>query len=138
SKAVTKEIAGTPLAGALPKGKAASPALGFYLNDSTGAKMQYYLNYSVKGRATKCSDTGAQTYTSTMTLKSTAPADSASLPKSIQGPGFGAQPGSMLMNLYLYAPDGGKINSVSFDGKKSPYFTKLTHDGRAVSMITIQ
>jgi hypothetical protein len=134
---IAAELTGTPLAHALPKGDTASPALGFYLNDSTGAKMQYYLSYDVKGRATKCSAAGAQTYTAEMTLKSSAPADSATLPESIRGPGFGAEPGSMLMNLYLYGTNAGSIDSVTIDGEETT-FTEGTHEGRPVAIVTIQ
>jgi hypothetical protein len=134
---IAKELTGTPLAHALPKGDTASPALGFYLNDATGAKMQYYLSYDVTGEATKCTAAGAQTYTSEMTLKSSAPADSATLPESIRGPGFGAEPGSMLMNLYLYGTNAGAINSVTIDGEETT-FTEGTHEGRPVAIVTIQ
>jgi hypothetical protein len=138
SKAVTREIAGTPLANELPTGKNASPALGFYFNDATGAKMQYYLSYSIVGSSQKCSTAGVQTYRTETTLRSSAPADSATLPESIRGPGFGAQPGSMLMNISLYGPVGGKITSVSYDGKKTPFFPQSNHEGRPVGVITVQ
>ncbi|NRQ49125.1 DUF4012 domain-containing protein [Aeromicrobium stalagmiti] len=137
SKSITQELDGTPLANALPFGPAKSPAVGFYLNDATGAKMQYYLNYSLTGQATKCTAAGVQSYTSEMTLKSTAPADSASLPASIQGPGFGAEPGSMLMNLYLYGPDSGEISTIKADNKEV-MFTRYTHEGRPVIILTLQ
>jgi hypothetical protein len=135
--AIAAELTGTPLAHALPKNETASPALGFYLNDSTGAKMQYYLSYDVTGRATKCTKAGTQAYTSEMTLKSSAPADSATLPESIRGPGFGAEPGSMLMNLYLYGTNAGTIDSVTIDGEETT-FTEGTHEGRPVAIVTIQ
>lgn len=135
-KAITKDIAGTRIANALPTGKEDSPAIGFYLNDATGAKMQYYLNYGVKGEATKCKD-GVQSYATEMTLQSTAPADSATLPESIRGPGFGAEPGSMLVNLYLYGPDAGKISTVRIDNEPTT-FTRAKHDGRPVIILTIQ
>ncbi|WP_159085753.1 DUF4012 domain-containing protein [Aeromicrobium chenweiae] len=135
-KSVSKEIAGTPLAHALHAGTGNGPAIGFYLNDATGAKMQYYLDYSVQGRATKCS-AGTQSYSSEMRLRSSAPADSAALPESIKGPGFGAEPGSMLVNLYLYGPDAGTIGSVRIDNEDTT-FTRATHDGRPVAIVTIQ
>ena len=136
--AVNAEIAKTPLAHDLPAGDAATPALGYYLNDSTGAKMQYYLKSTVTGSSTQCSDDGVQSYTTEMSLSSSAPADAASLPTSIQGPGFGAVPGSMLMNLYVYGPAGGAIESVSFDGEDTTAFSQQTHEGRPVAQITVQ
>ena len=136
--ALNAEIAGTPLAHELPSGKDASPAIGYYLNDATGAKMQYYLTTKVSGKSTKCTDDGVQSYTTQMDLSSSAPADASALPESIQGPGFGAVPGSMLMNLYVYGPTGGTISAVSFDGKETPYFEELSQDGRPVAQITVQ
>jgi len=136
--AINAEIADTPLAHDLPTGDAASPALGYYLNDATGAKMQYYLKSTVTGSSTKCSEDGVQSYTTEVSLTSSAPADAASLPESIQGPGFGAVPGTMLMNLYVYGPAGGAIESVSFDGEDTESFQRQTHDGRPVAQITVQ
>lgn len=82
----------------------ASPRLAFYLNDATGAKMQYYLDHQTSVKATKCSEAGVQTYETTFT--SDASADAANLLAAVRGPDFGAEPASMLMNLYLYAPSG--------------------------------
>jgi hypothetical protein len=136
-KSVQRELANTAVAGALPVGRSARPALGFYLNDATGAKMEYYLEYGVTAKSATCTDAGVQTYKSEMTLHSIAPADSSSLPKSIQGPGFGAVPGSMLMNLYLYGPDAGAIKNVTIDDKETT-FTRGKHDGRPVVIVTVQ
>ena len=136
--AVADELAGTPLAHELPTGDAAKSAIGYYLNDATGAKMQYYLKSAVSGKSSKCTADGVQTYTTEVSLASTAPADAATLPVSIQGPGFGAVPGSMLMNLYVYGPTGGKITKISFDGEETDSYEQLTHEGRPVAMVTVQ
>lgn len=136
-KALQSEIAGSALAGELPTNNAAQPELGFYLNDATGAKMQYYLDFDVAAKATKCSSTGVQTYKTVTTLRSTAPADAADLPTAVQGPGFGAPPGTMLMNLYVYAPAGGKVTGLTIDGKETTAFPG-THQGRGVTQVTVQ
>jgi hypothetical protein len=136
-ESINADIAGTALAHALPVGKTAAPALGYYLNDATGAKMQYYLDFAVAGSSSKCTDKGAQTYASEMTLRSKAPADSASLPVAVRGPGYGAAPGSMLMNLYLYGTDSGTIDSVEIDNEETT-FTRATFEGRPVVILTIQ
>jgi hypothetical protein len=78
-----------------------------------------------------------QTYETTSTFTSSAPADAASLPAAVKGPGFGADPGSMLMNLYLYAPTGGSIKNVTIDGEDAGAF-ESKQDGRPVDIITIQ
>ena len=77
-----------------------------------------------------------QTYDTVTTFTSSAPADSAQLPESIRGPGFGAEPGSMLVNYYLYAPNGGKVTAATIDGEDVSY--PLTQDGRGVDLITVQ
>ncbi|MFI5429475.1 hypothetical protein [Aeromicrobium sp. UC242_57] len=99
--------------------------------------MQYYLDYDVTGKAMKCTAEGVQTYETVTTLASTAPADAADLPESIKGPGFGASPGTMLVNLYVYAPDGGKVTGLTIDGKKTVAFP-ATHDGRGVMQVTVE
>jgi len=134
---ISAALDGTPLAAQLPVGKAAESTLGVYLNDATGAKMQYYLDYDVDARATKCSDAGAQTYETVTTLKSNAPADSANLPESIRGPGFGAPPGAMFVNTYVYAPDGGKVTELTIDGEKTFSFPG-SQSGRGVEFVTVQ
>ena len=134
---ITGLLGDAPIAGKLPVGKAARSTLGIYLNDATGAKMQYYLDYNIDAKATKCAETGAQTYQTITTLKSNAPADSADLPVSIRGPGFGAPPGAMFVNTYVYAPDGGKVTKLTIDGKKTFSFPG-TQDGRGVEFVTVQ
>jgi hypothetical protein len=135
-RAITDELGDSAVAGKLPTGKAADSTLGFYMNDATGAKMQYYLDYDIDAKATKCSDAGVQTYSTTTTLTSSAPADAARLPASVRGPGFGAEPGSMLINYYLYAPNGGKVTAATIDGEDVSY--PLSQDGRGVDLVTVQ
>ena len=134
--AVTDKLGDSAVAGRLPTGKDADNSLGFYMNDATGAKMQYYLDYDIAAKATKCSAAGVQTYDAVTTMSSSAPADSAQLPESIRGPGFGAEPGSMLVNLYVYAPNGGKVAAATIDGEDVSF--PLALDGRGVDRITVQ
>lgn len=136
-KAIQTRLSGTQIAGELPTGDSARSAIGFYLNDATGAKMQYYLDYDLAAKATKCSEAGVQEYDTEMTLTSTAPADAADLPVAIKGPGFGAVPGTMLMNLYVYAPDGGKVTALTIDGKETTAFPGR-HHGRGVMQVTVE
>nr|WP_244633559.1 DUF4012 domain-containing protein [Aeromicrobium sp. CFBP 8757] len=134
--AITDALGDSAVAGKLPTGKAANSAIGIYLNDATGAKMQYYLDYDISAKATRCTESGTQSFETTTTLTSSAPADSAQLPESIRGPGFGAEPGSMLLNYYVYAPNGGKVTALTIDGEDAAY--PLTQDGRGVDLTTVQ
>jgi hypothetical protein len=107
-----------------------------YLNDGTGSKMDYYLGYDVKTQSTGCSTDGVQRIKVTVTMKSKAPADAASLPVSVKGPGFGAPAGSIRTNVLVYAPIGGTIGTPYLDGKAEIYGAFL-HDGRHVVAQTV-
>jgi hypothetical protein len=129
-------LSGTAVAGEMPSAPTERPAVGVFFNDATGAKMGYYLDYDVQVQSLSCDTDLRQQMRATVTLRSDAPADAASLPESVIGPGFGAPPGSIRLNTVLYAPFGGQVQSVSFDGQKlqpSP----LVHDGRAVLTQTV-
>jgi len=129
-------LASTSLAGELVPVGGEQPHLGFYLNDATGAKMQYYLEYSVGIDPVACDDEGQQVMESTVSMTSNAPADSAELPESIIGPGFGFPPGTMAVNLTVYAPGGGSFGSVRVDGKKV-FFDRRVHEQHPVAVVPI-
>src|SRR6185437_14206667 len=68
-------IAQTTLAGTLDSGTDTDHEFGVYLNDATGAKMDYYLHTAVQlGQATCRSDDRVD-YVVRVTLTSSAPAD---------------------------------------------------------------
>lgn len=122
----------TVLAGQLPEEPSAEPDVGVYLNDGTGAKMDYYLDYDVTVESGSCDDEGAQTFQVDMTITSNAPADARSLPVSVKGPGFGAPPGSTRTNVLVDAPFGGDFEKPTIDGKKL-ISAQLEHEGRRVA-----
>lgn len=126
----------TDLAGGLPTEASTTPQVGVYLNDGTGAKMDYYLDYEITVDSHSCSASGAQTLRLNVEMKSTAPPDAASLPVSVIGPGFGAKPGSIRTNVLIYAPTAGRITDSFIDGQALPSVS-FTHDGRPVAAQTI-
>ncbi len=125
----------TAVSGALRGDTGKVPQVGLYLNDGTGAKMEYYLAASNDVKSQSCTAAGVQTLVATTILKSTAPSDAKHLPKSIIGPGFGAPPGSMLINLRAYAPFGGEIVSATINGKRTDVFSSL-HNGRNLAIVS--
>lgn len=130
------QLAQTPLSGALPTARSSSPQVGVYLNDGTGAKMDYYLDYDVAVASSSCSSTDVQTLRVTVTMTSTAPADAGSLPVSAVGPGFGAPAGSIRTNVLVYAPIGGGIRHATIDGK--PLISASSNQaGRPVAAQTV-
>lgn len=130
-------LAPTVLAGALPTEPTTSPQVGVYLNDGTGSKMDYYLDYDVTVASTSCDASDAQSLEVTVTMASKAPADAASLPVSVKGPGFGAKPGSIRTNVLVYAPVGGRIEKKPTIDGKALISAPFTYRGRQVAAQTI-
>ncbi|MDQ4085445.1 MAG: DUF4012 domain-containing protein [Actinomycetota bacterium] len=129
-------LSGTAIAGALPRVPTEQPAVGVYFNDGTGAKMGYYLDYDVRVDSLSCDADARQRMRTTVVMRSTAPPDAASLPESVIGPGFGARPGTIRMNVLVYAPLGGAVQSLRFNGQPLD-FASLDHDGRPVGTLTV-
>lgn len=131
-------LAGTALGGAVPSTAEPTPYVGFFLNDGTATKLQYYLEHRVDVRPTACNIEGRQTLEVTATLRSLAPEDAEALPAAIIGPREGGaeflrvKPGHMRVNAHLYAPVGGWIDEVTVDGRDAP-FPEALHLGHAVS-----
>ncbi|MCL8026253.1 DUF4012 domain-containing protein [Nocardioides bruguierae] len=94
-----------------------APTMYVALNDSTGAKMSYYLRADTQVSAAYC--TGSQqAYTVTVSLTSTAPRDAADLPSYVTGGGvYGVEEGNTSTRVQLYSPRGGAIGDVEIDGQ---------------------
>jgi hypothetical protein len=129
------DLSTTLLSGALPTEATDSPDVGIYLNDATGTKLDYYLDYDVTLKPLSCSENGAQEQRVTVTMTSNAPADAAtSLPPSILG--F-SRSGRLFTNLYIYAPVDGDIGGATLDGEKLA-FAPYQHGTRPVAGATIE
>lgn len=113
------------------------PRIGIYLNDATGSKMSYYLDYQAEARATGCRD-GRQKYAGSITLRSTAPGDAAtSLPDYITGGGlYGVPAGEQLVIMHVYAPKGGSFDGIFIDGRNDDVFFEK-HDGHTVASLAL-
>ena len=132
--AESRELRGTTITGALPTGTAGRTSAGMYLNDAASGKMQYYLDHVGGIRPVSCTGDGTQRFDVQLRLRSTAPADAASLPIYITGDGSNVAKGSMRMSLRIYGPVGGKIVGLEANGKKrDPYL--FTADGRPVAFL---
>lgn len=95
------QLEGTALGGVpLPQ---RSPGVGIYLNDGTGAKMDYYLDVSSSIGTASCRQDGRRYVTATVTLSNSAPADAAELPTYITGGGeYGVTPGTIRTLISSY------------------------------------
>lgn len=113
------------------------PKVAVTLNDTTGAKMSYFLRYEVDVTPTACLG-GVQTYSAKARVRSVAPPKAADLPGYITGAGqFGVEPGSQLVTLRIFGPVGGEIGDLDFNGKKMD-LVRVQQDGRPVGMTYVQ
>lgn len=128
-------IAGTGVAGALAGDDGAVPHVGLYINDATETKLQYYLDYSTRVRATECRD-GVQTLTTSTVVSSAAPQDAADFPERLIGNGSRAPKGAMRINLRFYGPYRGAVTSVTVDGEEQTRYV-ASHHGRPVQFVTL-
>lgn len=130
-------LTGTVVAGELVTDGSRDPQVTVALNDSTGAKMSYFLRYDVDVQATSCGD-DVQTYAGSAVLESTARADAAQLPDYITGAGlFGADPGTQFVNLNIFAPAGGSVSDLRVSSTKvSP--AVVDFDGRPADTVAVQ
>jgi hypothetical protein len=131
----TRILSGTRLAGTLPTDNAKSTVIGAYINDVTGAKMDYYLNVADQAISTQC-QADKPAFTGSVTLTSTVkPSEVAHLPAYITGPFY--RPGDIGTDVVVYGPVGATIGSVRLDGKKVPLVYKGQHLGRPVVKVHI-
>ncbi|MFC7493221.1 MULTISPECIES: DUF4012 domain-containing protein [unclassified Nocardioides] len=135
---VQDAIAGQAVAGDLVTDPVAAPQVGFYLNDGTASKMSYYLRYDVSVDATYCNQ-GVQGLTGHATLLSDAPENVSSLPDYVTGSyaTYGGDPGSQLVQVYIYGPVGGEITALALNGKPLRGPGPILDRGRPVQNVTL-
>ncbi len=112
-------LTGTAVAGELPDSSGSSRRFGVYLNDATGAKMDYYLDKAVAVGSQVCRRDGRPTWAVEVTLRNTAPAGAGeALPEYVTGGGaFGVDPGSIGTSVAVYAPPGAIFLGAEQDGR---------------------
>jgi hypothetical protein len=133
-------LADTTLGGVLPRAPGETrPFLGVFLNDGTGAKMEYFLEHRVDVEPVACNAEGRQQLEISFTLRSTAPDDPGRLPEYVVGMAeeLGVRPGTMRVNVHVYAPAGGWIDGTAVDGSDVP-ISEVDHLGHAVGSRSIE
>lgn len=124
------ELAGTAVADQLPESGSGAQRFGVFLNDATGAKMDYYLQKRVSVGSQVCRRDGRPTWVVSVTLTNTAPADAGStLPPYVTGNAdFGVTPGDVRTNVAIYAPASALyLESAQGNGTNAP---QTTSDGK--------
>ncbi|WP_426228600.1 DUF4012 domain-containing protein [Pseudarthrobacter sp. DSP2-3-2b1] len=131
-------IAEYALSGAIV-GPSISPAqFGVYFNDSTGAKMDYYVKRTVQ-LVKECPSEGYEQTTVRITSTNTAPANAAtSLPAYVTGNGiFGIPAGSVQTNIVAYGPVQAHVETAKLDGKNTD-FAPYLHANRPVGVLAVR
>jgi len=123
-------LAGTVLAGELRGNAGESPVIGLYFNDGSQSKIGYYLSADVSATTTQCLPDGSREVTVDVVLALAAPPDVSNYPPYVAG-GQTTDPGSMRVNVLLYAPTGGRIEDVVIEGAE-PGVTSQAHGGLTV------
>jgi hypothetical protein len=133
------QLAGTTLAGGLPSSEAGGKTFGVYLNDATGAKMDYYLRGAVSVGMSSCPAHGGADYLVEVTLKNTAPADAAtSLPRYVTGTGtYGTPPGAISTIVGVYAPPGLRFVSAKRGSAAEPSLP-ASNAGRSLDQFEVE
>lgn len=125
----------TLLSGALSTEPGKSPRVGVYLNDATGAKMDYYVRYAVSVDSTRC-QARRQYLTATVRMTSSVPKDTRGLPDYVFRSSYGVPRGVVRTTVSAFAPAGGYFLKSLIDGTDEP-FTKQSFDTRPVTSQTI-
>ena len=126
----------TALSGSLRRDAANDPYVGVYLNDATGTKMDYYLDYNVDVDPVRCQGE-RQLLEVVMTMKSNAPARGAGLPAYVVDSLVGVPRGTIRTTLYGYAPVDGYVEEMQIDDQEPTSPERLDHDGRSLASTTL-
>ena len=129
-------LAGSPVAGELPTRDDERPQVGVYLNDATGSKMSYYLDYDVEVAPVSCTG-GVQELEATMTVGSHPPPEAADLPASITGGGrYGVAAGDQMIVADLFGPVSGEMARVRVNGR-SAHARPVEYAARPVASLAL-
>ncbi|QDZ15002.1 DUF4012 domain-containing protein [Humibacter ginsenosidimutans] len=129
-----KLIAPTALAGTLPATNAKTTGVGVFLNDTTAAKLDYYLYPSVTVTSNRCT-ASKPTLTSTVVLDDKTPANAVStLPSYVIGVFYN---GRTAIDVTLYGTVGGTMSDYKVNGQAvKPTYTGQNL-GRPVAKISV-
>lgn len=127
---------GTRVAGTFPSAPGGAAQAGVYVNDATGSKMGYFLDYDARISSVSCA-AGVIGFSGQLRIHSDAPSDAATLPPTVTGSGdYGVARGDHLNVFDLVAPSGGEITDVMVNGVASTG-TNRTFEGRPIVSVPV-
>lgn len=132
-----RRLRGTTVSGELPgRTYPTRPQVGFYLNDATAGKADYYLDYQPAATAVRCRPDGRQDLRAALALSSSMPRDTSRLSRWVTGTGLFAPRGTIAVNLRVYGPTGGAITAITVDGSRRDV-TADRHEDRQVAVVPL-
>jgi DNA-binding NarL/FixJ family response regulator len=126
-------LVGTQLAGVLPQ-RETVPTVGVFLNDGSGAKLDYYLTRSATLTVGKCRPDGRRELHLLLTLGSSAP--NSGLTPAVLGMGLAGDPYTARTLVYVFSPARGSLLQARLDGAPAPMGSG-TERGRQVAVISL-
>lgn len=125
-------LTASSIGGALPADATDDVNVGVLFNDTTGAKMDFYMRESVSTAIGSCG--GEPTTQVTVTWRNDAPADAATAltPYVTGGGNYGVPPGSVRTLVSVYGPEGATLSHADRDGAEEPVQTTLLGTRSAV------
>jgi hypothetical protein len=127
-------LAESDLGGVLPEREGRTPVIGVFLNDGTGAKLNYHVRQSLQVVGGSCSTDGRRQVTLRVTLRSTVPRTG--LPPSVLGGVAGLPPGLVRTNVLFFSPVDGGIGAATVDGEPVGVSTGIER-GRMVGYLPL-
>lgn len=132
-----KVVAGTAVAGRVAQ-LDDTPHVGLYITDSGQGKMQYYLRYDTRVKATTCTADRGQAILVTTSFRNQFSGDPRKAPWYITGLGNRTKKGNQLLTYRLLAPKGGKVTGFTIDGtEQSLASSDVTYKDRPVQYGTL-
>ncbi|MET7424812.1 DUF4012 domain-containing protein [Dactylosporangium sp. NPDC005555] len=129
------QIERLPVAGRLPLRDEAGPNVGIFLNDGSGAKLNYYLRTTVALTPVACvTERNRRMLRVETTFTSQVPPSG--LPAYVLGLGLAGDPYTMRLNVSLFAPTGGGLAEARLDGRQIAVASGFERS-RQVSMATV-
>lgn len=114
------------------------PHVGLYITDSAQSKMQYYLRYDTRVKATTCTEDRGQAILVTTSFRNQFSGDPKKAPGYITGRSNRTKQGNQLLTYRLLAPKGGKVTGFTIDGaEQSLASSDVTYKGRPVQYGTL-
>lgn len=115
-----------------------TPHIGLYVTDAAQSKMQWFLRYDTRAKATTCRADRSQVVLVTTSFRNQFSGDPEKAPWYVTGRGTRTAKGNQLLTYRLLAPRGGRVVGFTIDGQERPLASSdVTYEGRPVQYGTL-